>query len=217
MPQRYVDYLIGAFFVLLPLGAVGFLPGGDQAGPLEWFTPIGVSLLVGIGLRGCARWLLSHLAHFSSVPVSLALFWTPLASCWSYFWWMDLRHALFQVTLLVVPLAAGLGYVVGMLRDAASPSARPWPKADVMAVFMLVAASLLWCSFRARSLNGCTGVSRAYDITLLASLVVVFGVGPHVVGMHLRRIRESVGGDETWAGRGAPRSRVAEPASLGGQ
>ncbi len=155
---------------------------------MYWFAPA-AAVAGGVVVRGLFR---SHPwgnPPSGLAPLSSALFWTSLASCWAYFWWMDLRHAAFQLTLLLVPLAAGLAAAVGAVKEVDAPLALPGSKGHLAALFMLVAVSLLWCAFAVRADNGCTGVSRAYGNTLMVTLVLVFGCGPSVAASHLARLR----------------------------
>lgn len=161
-----------------------------------------VALFGGVALRRLLRRLPPEKAPCELAALSLALFWTSLASCWSYFWWMDLRHAMFQLTLLLVPLAAGLAVVVGVLWDIRAPLAPPCSKRDLAALATLVTASFLWSALAVRADNGCTGVSRAYGHALLVTLILVFGCGPSVAASHVARLRARARGCDASPSRG---------------
>ena len=128
----------------------------------SWLWPAGAFVFL-LGLAsGSLRALLRPLITPTvlSLLISLVVF-----ALWARFWVLDLHEARFRWVLLLLP---GLALVGSAL------TRRAWG-ARLGAVLGL-SSVLVWMLLR--SDNGCTGVSRVYEQTMLGSALLVYGLGP---------------------------------------
>ncbi len=153
-------------WLLVLLTSITFLPGG-------WRDPVNpYSLFAHAGLV-CAP-LIAHLLRRTGRAVPI-VWWSVIGVVWTHFYLVDLGSADFQVVLLAVPLGA---LAMRLIRN------KRW--LDDLAAGALLGFACLWGPFVNRADNGCTGVSSAYQVTLLITTVAVFAFGPAVLAAHLR-------------------------------
>jgi hypothetical protein len=94
-----------------------------------------------------------------------------LVVIWAVFWATDLHAARFQLVLACIPLG-GIGLALVLRRRGFW---RPFAAGAILGL------ALVWVLMVRRADNGCTGVSRIYELTLLCTAVFLFALGPGIL------------------------------------
>lgn len=161
MPPRCVFALFALPFVPL------LVHGARRPSPDDW---VWWAVVVGLGLSTLVR------ARLRTVPrprFALHSFGVGVTAVWGSFFVMDLHHARFAWTLLLVPA----GVVLGGRRHA------------VLGAF--VALTTIWALLIGRADNGCTGVSGWYASTLLLHPVLAVWPAPFLFSGGSRQVHDA--------------------------
>lgn len=127
---------------------------------LVWMAALLLAASTGLRLRFRGR-----------APLGAGVAWAAiLGSGWGWFWIVDLHRARFAAVLLAVPALGALGALIGRARGALTGAA--------------IALSGVWTLLLIRADGaGCTGVSSAYEATLVLTLLLLYGAGPWALGV----------------------------------
>ncbi len=129
-----------------------------------WVPALG-GFLVSVALRSRVRRSPSTSPDRRALRLAATL---PTLALWAWFYAVDLLHARFAWTLLLVPALAGIGGLLGGARG------------------LLLGAALgfttIWAQMFPRADNGCTGVSGAYGDVLWLHPVLCLWPAPWVLG-----------------------------------